>query len=137
MKGKAISNVFYAEDDGDDRQFFVDAFKIVDPGINCIVAGDGQEALEKLPNTSPPPDIIFLDINMPLVDGFECLQEIKKRPEFSAIPVVIISTTEHPNNAIRSNELGADRFVTKPSSFTTYCDLVRQIVGDLSSDPGK
>ena len=68
-----------ADDDEDDRFFFLEALRSIDPGITCMLASNGREALTLLQSDFfSLPDYIFLDLNMPLMNGLKCLEEIKK-----------------------------------------------------------
>jgi len=88
-------NVFLAEDDEDDQQFFIEAVKEIDNFICIYVANNGVEALAKLNNMLVLPDLIFMDINMPLMNGFECLTQLKRKIRFKNIPVVILTTSNN------------------------------------------
>src|SRR6188474_691486 len=83
--------ILYAEDDFDEFDFFREALLRYDRNARLYHARNGVHALESL--TTYVPDIIFLDINMPLMDGWECLDAIKKTPRLDDVPVFMISTT--------------------------------------------
>ena len=96
---------------------FTDAISEIDNSIRIITAANGVEALEKLKaGISPPPDYIFIDLNMPLMNGVQCLQEIKKLPEVSAIPVIIYSTSINPVDQKKCMQSGAYSCIAKPNS---------------------
>jgi len=103
------------DDDELDRSFFRSAIRKNNPSFNCIEAINGDEALKQLRNTKELPDFIFLDLNMPKMDGYECLIELKKDENLKQIPVVIYSTSEYKVDINRTKELGADFFLTKLS----------------------
>ena len=71
----------------------------------------------ELVKQQPPFDLIFLDLNMPKVDGFECLKRLKENPVYQHIPVVIVSTSRRPEDIEKCKLLGASMFVSKPASF--------------------
>lgn len=106
MKTKKILLI---EDDVDDQVYFQDALREVDPGLNCIIAGNGKEALQKM-ETPPLPDYIFLDLNMPIMNGFEYLSTIKRENRFKEIPIVIFTTSKNIHDIERTKNLGADLF---------------------------
>ena len=83
--------ILIVDDDIDDLEIFTEAVKTISTQINCIRALDGAEAMQMLDNINP--DIIFLDINMPGMNGAECLSLIKKNEEFKNLPVVVYSTS--------------------------------------------
>jgi CheY-like chemotaxis protein len=119
--------VFYADDDPEDCELFRDAIQQIDPEMKCIIATDGREALKFLQHTSDLPNYIFLDINMPLVNGKVCLIEIKKDPRLNTIPVIMYSTTSDTNEIHQYYKLGAHDFLIKPDNFNTLCDSLESI----------
>lgn len=106
------------DDDVDDRELFLEALNEIDGNFKCHTAPNGEEALKLLSENLPQlPDYIFLDLNMPRLNGKQCLIEIKKRKEFSEVPVIIYSTSSAPKDIEETTRLGASHFLTKPSSF--------------------
>jgi CheY-like chemotaxis protein len=94
---------------------------------------DGREVMEFLHHQgakfvdSPRPDLILLDLNMPRMDGRECLAEIKKDEYFRDIPVVILTTSSVQRDVLVSYELGAAGFITKPVDVHQFIDVIRQL----------
>lgn len=119
--------VFYADDDPEDCQLFAEALQQIDPGLKPIIAKDGKEALTLLNQMRDLPDYIFLDINMPLVDGKKCLIEIKKSDRLKGIPVIMYSTTSDTNEIQQYYKLGAHDFLIKPANFGVLCDSLESI----------
>src|SRR5580765_482767 len=108
-----------ADDDVDDRELFCEALQAIDPSIICHLATDGKEVFEILSNNElDKPQLIFLDINMPRMDGWQCLSQLKEKSEYRDIPVLIYSTSVHQRDANRAIELGALCFFAKPNSFS-------------------
>src|SRR5437868_12659694 len=103
--------ILYADDDHDDREILFDTFIQIDPAINCIGADNGKEAIAFLNRTRLLPDYIFLDLNMPVMDGKECLSQLKQNPSFKHIPVVIYSTTVHPVEIPKLYAIGASSII--------------------------
>lgn len=118
--------VLNVDDDPEDREFFCDALREIDPSINCLIAGSAMEALALLQESTSLPDYIFLDINMPMMDGKQCLKALKSIPEYQAIPVVMYSTSTDTREIRECYELGAEDFLIKPHSF-------EKLVNDLNS----
>ena len=105
------------DDDFDDQEIFALALEKVDSEFQCIIANNGYEGLKYLNNTSNVlPSYIFLDLNMPLMNGKECLIEIKKHSSLKNIPVIIYTTSSLQDDIIQTRKLGAADFITKPSS---------------------
>ncbi|MEO8151065.1 MAG: response regulator [Bacteroidia bacterium] len=104
------------DDDSDDREFFCEAVKEIDSSAECLIAVDGEDALKQLRSgIKQLPDFIFLDLNMPRMDGKTCLAELKKDEQLKNIPVIIFSTSSHQHDIDETHELGAAYFLPKPS----------------------
>lgn len=93
---------------------------------------DGQEATqfllrEGIFGRAPRPDVILLDLNLPIRDGFQLLQDIKSSPELCDIPVVIMTATESHRDALRAQLSDADWFLTKPVNLPKFLELVQQL----------
>ncbi len=109
--------ILLVDDDADDQFFFIDAIKSLQLDVDCAIANDGLEAIHILLDILPPPSVIFLDLNMPKMNGYECLQKIKRMDRCKDIPVVIFSTSSNPKEKERTQKLGAKRFITKTSDY--------------------
>jgi CheY-like chemotaxis protein len=118
--------VLNVDDDAEDREFFCDALRQIDPAITCLVAGSGMEALSLLQDRVNMPDYIFLDINMPMMDGKQCLRALKSVPDFESIPVIMYSTSTNTREIRECYRLGAEDFLIKPYSYD-------KLVNDLMS----
>lgn len=108
-------NLMIVDDDIDDRFFFRSAILKYNPSYEIMEAENGDDALKKLRKTEALPDFIFLDLNMPKMDGRECLKELKKDDILKKIPVIIYSTSENIIDKEITKKLGADYFLTKLS----------------------
>jgi len=118
------------DDDPDELGLFMEAAARVDARINCSTALDGEDALKQL--LAPGailPDVIFLDLNMPRINGRQCLEEIRKRDDLAGVPVIIYSTTSFHRDREELQSLGAARFITKPSSFEGLCNIIAEVSG--------
>ena len=124
-----IHRLFIADDDEDDRLFFCEAVKKIEPKTECIIAVNGEDALEKLKATPQLPDYIFLDLNMPRVNGFRCFKEIKQDEHLKDIPVIIFSTTSSQKEKNEMLALGAKRFIVKPTSLNILIDELLEVFG--------
>lgn len=105
------------DDDADDRMLFIEAVKEIDDNIECITANNGQQALDMLKNDIRIlPDLIFLDIRMPLLSGKQCLAEIKNDERLKHIPVIIYTTSREVEESKKLKEMGASHFISKPGN---------------------
>jgi len=114
--------ILLVEDDHDDRLLFNDAMAHIDTDFDVVIAKNGLEALETLTYCTELPEAIFVDINMPLMSGIECLQEIKKNVRWKEIPVFVISTSTA--GRARDNALlaGAEAYIVKPRRFDRFVE---------------
>ena len=119
--------ILYIEDDPEDQQIFKEAVDIVAPRAALHFAPDGIKATELLYSLVVEPDYIFLDLNMPRMDGLQFLYTVKKS-EFKEIPVVVFTTSQNELDRKDSEKLGAVSFITKPNSFTEVCDALKRFV---------
>ncbi|HEY0355666.1 MAG TPA: response regulator [Flavisolibacter sp.] len=123
------------DDDADDISLFGDVLNEVESGIELKIAMNGVEALEKLGQLHPDlPDIIFLDLNMPRMEGLECLREIKASPQFRHIPVIMYTTSSLSKDIEEAMMSGAICFITKPTHVKELKFILSSIAGSL---PGK
>jgi len=128
-------NIFLVDDDVDDQLFFTDALKDIDSSISCSIANNGKEALDCLNRLTRLPEILFLDLNMPFMNGYECLSKLKNEVRFSRIPVVIFTTSSDPKDAEITHQLGAEVFLSKPSEFRQLREKLEKILAlDFSAD---
>jgi CheY-like chemotaxis protein len=117
-----------ADDDADDKTLFCEALAEIDPGIVCHTASDGKEALAILSERqNDKPNIIFLDINMPVMDGWQCLGKLKEHSAHRDIPVIMYSTSSYQRDIEQALEKGAFCFFTKPSDYRELRNILRLI----------
>ncbi|XZF14627.1 response regulator [Chitinophagaceae bacterium MMS25-I14] len=122
-------NIFLADDDADDRVLFEDALKEICKKTTLTTAIDGTELMEMLHRIpSPLPDVIFLDLNMPRKNGFECLDEIKGDPKLHKIPVIIFSTAAQPNAVSAAYNKGASYYMCKPGTFPLLVSAIKRVL---------
>jgi len=118
--------ILFIDDDVEDYHVFCQALNTVEPGAKCLHVTDGQQGLDVLYNILP--DYIFVDINMPVMGGEECLINIKKNPSLKRVPVFVYSTTRHAKEVETFKKLGANDFVIKPTSFQELVDTLKVII---------
>jgi CheY-like chemotaxis protein len=117
--------ILFVDDDPEEYELFCEAIKTFQQGTHCLYAKDGLVAMHLLERLTTLPDYIFLDINMPVMDGRECLEEIKADPRLKAIPVIMYSTTANPVEISSFKKLGAQDFVIKPSGFVQLINRLK------------
>ena len=120
--------ILLIDDDEDDQEIFLTALAKVTSSVACTPISDASIALQKLADGQIAPDVIFLDLNMPIMNGQQFLVEIKKRPGLEAIPVVIFSTSSHPATIQLTKTLGAMGFITKPDKFDDLITILRSFL---------
>jgi CheY-like chemotaxis protein len=121
--------LLYADDDRDDCDLMCEALQNVDPAIICHVVNNGQQALDTLQDQQNDlPDYIFLDINMPRMDGKKCLEAIKSDQRFKDIPVIMYSTTTDQKEIDECYALGATSFIKKPNNFKELYSVMHLFV---------
>jgi len=124
--------VLLIEDDPGDVVITREAFEHYKIRNSLRVARDGQEGLDYLyrrgaHSSAPRPDLILLDLNLPKYDGHQLLEQIKSDPELCHIPVVVLTTSAADEDILRSYQLHANAYVTKPVGFSEFMNVIRQI----------
>ena len=118
------TNLFLAEDDDEDIKFFTDIISDISPDIQISVAKNGVELMSLLKTEKHLPDFIFLDLNMPIKTGFECLKEIRSSEKWKAIKIVILTTSSQREQIKEVYKMGADLYLQKPNSYSTFRDTL-------------
>ncbi len=124
--------VLVIEDNEGDVRLIKEAFKDSLVVNKFSVVGDGEQALDYLNRrgkyaSSSRPDIILLDLNLPKMNGFDVLTEVKSNPSIQKIPVIIFSSSTSDNDVLRSYDLKANSYVSKPTDFNEFLNVVRTI----------
>lgn len=120
--------VLLVEDDPGDVLLVREALNDHKLNNRLLVAADGVEAMELLRSADADrPDLVLLDLNLPRKDGREVLAEIKADEALRSIPVVVLTTSDAEEDILRSYDLHANAYVTKPVDFDRFIDVVRQI----------
>lgn len=123
------------DDDEDDQMIFASVINEIDANINFKSFGNALNSLQTLEtNNTDKPDCIFLDLNLPLMHGFEFLEIIKKSKELNDIPVIIYSTSSREADKIKAKELGALNFLSKPASFNELKNKVTNFLTTICCD---
>jgi CheY-like chemotaxis protein len=123
---KDVKLIYFIDDDEEDALLFDSVIKSLNPHIRFVSFTHGHEALKALCSGCEKPDVIFLDINMPLIDGFECLTFLKTTPPLKSIPVIMFTTSKREKDIETCLRLGADYYLTKPNSYLELDQIVRE-----------
>ena len=113
----------------DDELFNVDYLQqeLEDCNYDLITASNGREALDKI--KSEAPDLVLLDLMMPILDGFAVLTQLKGDPELRSIPVIIISAANNSRSVVKGIKLGAEDYITKPIDEKLLIQKVKDYLG--------
>ena len=127
--------ILMADDDQDDCLLVSKAFEASRLCNDLRFVKDGEELMDYLhqrgnytdPALAPRPGLILLDLNMPRKDGREALREIKSDPDLRAIPIVVLTTSKEEEDVLRSYDLGANSYITKPVTFQGLVDVIKSL----------
>jgi CheY-like chemotaxis protein len=122
-----IRRFYLADDDDDDTRFFGDALKEIDVSIQFKSATNGKELLEKLRRDKAKPHVIFLDINMPEMNGWESLQNLKSEKSLRDIHVIMYSTSSSALDGEKALQFGALAFYEKPTNILRLKEFLKLI----------
>lgn len=120
-------HILYIDDDQEDREIFQEAISEIGPYV-CNVAVDGKQGIDALENFVVMPDYIFVDVNMPVMNGKQFLEKVKETPRLRSIPVIMYSTTNYAQERIEYFNLGARDVLVKPNTFHDICQLLRSVI---------
>jgi CheY-like chemotaxis protein len=111
--------ILYVDDDRDDQEIFVEVLNEIRPHVKCQLASDGVEALALLREIDPP-ICIYLDLNMPIMNGLEVLRKIKADVRLKDIPTFILTTSRNHVVESEARKLGVTDYLTKPSDYNQF-----------------
>ncbi|MEO6405669.1 MAG: response regulator [Ferruginibacter sp.] len=120
-------NILLADDDVDDSEIFKEALGEVITDANFQTVINGEQLLNFLKDATKLPDVIFLDLNMPLKNGLECLEEIRKNKKLYPVPIVIYSTTVNQLQVNNTFNSGANLYWQKPSDYNSIKRMMHKI----------
>src|SRR6478672_5047744 len=124
-----VKKVILTDDDRDDASLFKEALQEIDDRITLECFEEGRVAVDHLTAKDfELPDIIFLDINMPIINGWYCLEEFKKSSRLVNVPIYIYTTSSHKMEKERALSMGATGFITKPNDFNELKKILKKIL---------
>ena len=124
---QAPENILLADDDDDDRLLFTDVLTEFSKNSRLTFAHNGEHLMTLL-RSEKLPDVLFLDLNMPLKNGIECLEEIRGDEKLKDLPVVIFSTSSHPGTINQMYDIGAHLYVRKPNDFNALRKVISEVL---------
>ena len=128
---KTTLNLWLADDDEDDCLFFKEALEELPGDSSLVTVNNGEELMLALA-TRPSPDVLFLDLNMPRKNGFECLCEIKLNENLRSLPVIIYSTSFDPEVVKLLYEKGAHHYIRKPGEFSALKKVILEALSVIA-----
>jgi two-component system, chemotaxis family, response regulator Rcp1 len=133
-----MPGILLAEDNPADVYLIREALK--EHGVDCPIqtASDGRDVLALIDSAGPSwhPDLIILDLNLPRHDGIELLRKLRSTAELSRVPVVVLTSSDSPRDRATATELGATRYLSKPSNLEHFLEL-GAIFRELLMHPGQ
>ncbi|MFT3910912.1 MAG: response regulator [Ferruginibacter sp.] len=120
-------SVLLVEDDLDDIEIFQEALTECKLDIDLTIARNGKEALQKM-DVNPPYKAIFLDLNMPVMNGYQFLEELHKSGRITGNTIIILTTSSSEVDKKITKELGAVDFITKGNSYVHYCEVIKKAI---------
>jgi CheY-like chemotaxis protein len=123
-----VHRLMLVDDDEDDREIFLSVIQNILPEATYTIAINGEDALAKLNSSPVDPHLIFLDLNMPLMNGKQFLMVRRDNKRLNSIPVIMLSTSNDQKTIKEATELGALFFVTKPNKYVAWEDALRNIL---------
>ena len=128
--------VFLVDDDYEDHEIFKMAYDRVVPSYELVTCENGIEALDYFyKNAGFKPDLIFLDINMPRMNGKECAKELRKLPDLEHVPIILYSTHEGQKELEEALVAGANGFMTKPASISEFAVALKNVITTYFKSP--
>lgn len=120
--------IFYTDDDQDDLGYFETVINALDPSISVFTHDRGEKLLHALENPPPTPHVLFLDLNMPGVTGFDVLGELKGSERHKNLPVIIFSTSTDDDIIEKTRQLGASFYLPKSNNYTALKNSIADIL---------
>jgi CheY-like chemotaxis protein len=122
---KLPNHIILADDDEDDREIFRMALQELKIPADVVFAENGEQLIEHLKTFTP--GVIFLDLNMPMINGFECLAHIRNTPPVKSVPVIILSTSSSIIDINKCFEMGSTYYIIKPFSYLQLAKIMEQL----------
>lgn len=119
--------ILLVEDNSDDVELTRRAFSRSGVVASLAACRDGVEALSYLHSDRPLPNLILMDLKMPRLSGLELLRALRQSPRMAAVPVVVLTSSDLPEDIAQAYALGANSYIRKPSELSVLIDIIRQV----------
>jgi CheY-like chemotaxis protein len=127
--------ILLADDDKDDADIFQQALRAVDPTIGFFHVDNGSAIFDYLNDErNTTPNVIFLDLNMPEMNGWQCLAKIKNEKKFESIPIIIYTTSSNPREYEIAQDLAAHGLITKPTDPKVLKKVLEIVTANLETN---
>jgi CheY-like chemotaxis protein len=127
-------HIAVVEDDADDREFITSALRKYSDNLRISVFRSGSDFMHELNSHVCVPDLIVTDLRMPLMSGFEVINEVKQNMETRTIPVVVLSTSGNEEDINKAKKLGASGYYIKPFSIEEYFEITSNIISSFNKN---
>lgn len=118
---------YVVDDDADDQEIFLMAVEVIENSeLQFKMFSRAKDLLDELSNCNNYPDYVFMDINMPEMDGFECLAQLRTLNIPNELKLIVVSTSGSQHDMNRAKSLGAESYIVKPYSISEYSQILRQ-----------
>ncbi|HEY0091609.1 MAG TPA: response regulator [Flavobacterium sp.] len=119
--------IFYVDDDTDDLELFLEVSRTLE--LEVLLFSRGDKMLKTLLNPPPKPSIVFVDLNMPEISGYEVIENIKTSEFLNDIPIVVLSTASDSGSVFKSRKSGASYYIKKPTSVNQLEQAIKHVMG--------
>ena len=123
-----------ADDDNDDAELFDEALSLISTDVSFKRVDNGYDVLEILDTGTHIPDIIFLDLNLPEMTGWECLEKIRSNSNYADIPIIVYTTSSSARDLDKAVQLGAAGLITKPSTFKKLKTILQKVIVNMDTN---
>jgi len=123
-----VNKVFWADDDKEDVFLFSSTLQELQTKVDCHFLANGKELISFIPTAGQLPQLIVLDLNMPLMNGLETLKHLKSSDKYAHIPVVMFTTSHSTRDMQECRELGAANYYIKPTSYNQLREMISKML---------
>jgi len=117
--------VFYVDDDSDDLDLFLEVAQSL--GIDALLYTEGDKMLKALLNPPPKPSVVFVDLNMPKISGYDVIQRVKEMDSLQNVPIVVLSTASDAHSMEKSKKVGARYYIKKPTTVSALKKAIEHV----------